>query len=125
MSSRFEAALSRFDQENSQDPNVIFHEGQASPREVLYAKWLTDWVLKLRPEASEPLRLPARSQHHSLCLRAKTLCWKKPLIQGPTLSETDFSLTDFLTQGCKKSVLNHAARRQIPQPCVPQSSAAE
>ena len=63
MSSRFEAALSRFDQENSQDPNVIFHEGQASPREVLYAKWLTDWVLKLRPEASEPLRLAARSQH--------------------------------------------------------------
>lgn len=63
MSSRFEAALGRFDQENSQDPNVIVHEGQPVARELIYAKWLTDWVLKLRPDASEPLRLAARSQH--------------------------------------------------------------
>src|SRR5436190_16697605 len=63
MSSRFEAALSRFDQENSQDPNTVVRDGHSSPRELAYSKWLTDWVLKLRPEASDALRLAARSQH--------------------------------------------------------------
>ena len=37
--------------------------GAAHPRELLYAQWLTDWVLKLCPEASEELRLAARCQH--------------------------------------------------------------
>ncbi len=37
--------------------------GKTYPREVLYAQWLTDWVLKLRPDASEALRLAARCQH--------------------------------------------------------------
>ena len=56
---KFEAALCQFDQENSRDPNV--ENGQ--PRELLYAQRLTDWVLKLRPDASEELRLAARCQH--------------------------------------------------------------
>ena len=38
-------------------------DGLAQPRELLYARWLTDWVLKLCPDASEPLRLAARCQH--------------------------------------------------------------
>jgi hypothetical protein len=60
---RFEAALRRFDQENSADPNRELINGLPQPRELVYAQWLTDWVLKLRPEASEELRLAARSQH--------------------------------------------------------------
>lgn len=56
---KFAAALRRFDEENSRDPNR--EAGQ--PRELLYAKRLTDWVLKLCPDASEPLRLAARCQH--------------------------------------------------------------
>jgi hypothetical protein len=60
---RFEAALRRFDEENALDPNVEQVAGVAHPRELIYAQWLTDWVLKLRPEASEPLRLAARCQH--------------------------------------------------------------
>ncbi len=56
---RFEAALIRFDEENSRDPNL---DG-SQPRELLYAKRLTVWILKLRPDASEALRLAARSQH--------------------------------------------------------------
>jgi hypothetical protein len=51
------------DEENSQDPNQLLIEGIQRPRELIYAQWLTDWVLKLSPEASEPLRLAARSQH--------------------------------------------------------------
>ena len=60
---RFAAALRRFDEENAQDPHVEQVAGVAHPRELLYAQWLTDWVLKLCPEASEELRLAARCQH--------------------------------------------------------------
>ena len=56
---KFTAAIRRFDEENSRDPNS--ESGQ--PRELLYAQRLTDWVLKLCPSASEPLRLAARCQH--------------------------------------------------------------
>jgi hypothetical protein len=53
---RFEAALRRFDEENSRDPNFETVEEVAHPRELIYARWLTDW-------ASEELRLAARCQH--------------------------------------------------------------
>jgi hypothetical protein len=67
---RFETALRRFDEENAQDPNRESDRGRSVPRELLYAQWLTTWVLRLRPDASEPLRLAARCQH--LCR------WKIP-----------------------------------------------
>jgi len=60
---RFAAALRRFDEENSHDPNSEIVDGVSHPRELLYAQWLTDWVLKLNPNASEELRLAARCQH--------------------------------------------------------------
>jgi Domain of unknown function (DUF4202) len=60
---RFFEALRRFDEENAQDPNLLVVEDVAHPQELLYAKRLTDWVLRLDPKASEPLLLAARSQH--------------------------------------------------------------
>src|SRR5688572_29360637 len=60
---RFEAALRRFDEENSRDPNREIVNGVGRPRELVYAERLTDWVLKLCPGASEELRLAARCQH--------------------------------------------------------------
>jgi uncharacterized protein DUF4202 len=60
---RFEAALRRFDEENSRDPNRQPMDPEALPRELVYARWLTGWVLRLKPEASEELRLAARCQH--------------------------------------------------------------
>ena len=62
-SERFKAAIRRFDEENSRDPNQEVVDGQSHPRESIYAQWLTDWVLKLSPAASEALRLAARCQH--------------------------------------------------------------
>jgi hypothetical protein len=56
---KFTAALRRFDEENSRDPN----SENSQPRELLYAQRLTNWVLKLHPNASEELRLAARCQH--------------------------------------------------------------
>jgi hypothetical protein len=67
---RFEAAMRRFDEENSRDPNSENVDGALHPRELIYAQWLTGWVLRLSPEASEALRLAARCQH--LCR------WKIP-----------------------------------------------
>jgi Domain of unknown function (DUF4202) len=59
---RFNKAMERFDKENSRDPNREPADG-GRPRELIYAEWLTHWVLRLCPSASEPLRLAARAQH--------------------------------------------------------------
>jgi hypothetical protein len=53
-SPRFTAAIERFDALNAQDP---------SGKEPTYARRMTQWLEKLSPDASEPLRLAARSQH--------------------------------------------------------------
>jgi Domain of unknown function (DUF4202) len=60
---RFAAAIARFDQDNAADPNVERSGDASEPRELFFAKKLTDWVLKLCPDASEELRLAARCQH--------------------------------------------------------------
>ena len=60
---RFKTAIRMFDEANSRDPNFEMVNGQALPRELSYAQWLTDWVLKLSANASEALRLAARCQH--------------------------------------------------------------
>ncbi len=59
----FEAALRRFDEENARDPNTETVDGITQPSELLYARRLHDWVLNLAPDASQELRLAARSQH--------------------------------------------------------------
>lgn len=85
---RFQAALRRFDEENARDPNTEVVDGAAHPREFIHARWLTEWVLRLCPEASEELRLAARSQHlcrwmiprHSYPMtRAGYLLWRGEL----------------------------------------------
>ena len=61
--SRFKTALQKIDLANAQDPRLIQFENESHPAELLYSQWLTDWVLRLQPDASEPLLLAARSQH--------------------------------------------------------------
>jgi Domain of unknown function (DUF4202) len=104
-STRFEAAIRCFDRENSLDPSLEIVEGVGRPRELLYAERLTDWVLKLHPDASEELRLAARCQH--ICrwmvprgsyemTRAGYLKWRNDLKQfhadkaGEILRETGY-----------------------------------
>lgn len=62
-SARFTAAVERFDAANAADPNRMVVDGAEQPYEVIYAQWLTDWVLRLAPDAPETLRLAARCQH--------------------------------------------------------------
>ncbi|MDB6024570.1 MAG: hypothetical protein JWM68_793 [Verrucomicrobiales bacterium] len=61
--SLFQRAIERFDQENSRDPNFEVVDGTKQPRELVYAKRLSDWVSVLAPDASEVLKLAARCQH--------------------------------------------------------------
>ena len=58
-----EQVIERIDQLNREDPNTELIGGIAHPRELLYAKRLTEWVLRLNPKASEALRIAARGQH--------------------------------------------------------------
>jgi len=62
-SEKFETAMALFDAENRQDPNRVIVDAVEHPRELFYAQRLTDWVNRLSPYPSEPLRLAARSQH--------------------------------------------------------------
>lgn len=55
--------IQKIDEFNATDPNVEIAERKGYPRELLYSQRLTHWVLKLNPQASEPLRIAARGQH--------------------------------------------------------------
>jgi len=85
---RFAEAIRRFDEENARDPNTLEINGERLPRELVYARWLTEGVLRLCPQASEALRLAARCQHlrrweiprESFPMdRAGYLRWRTPL----------------------------------------------
>ena len=60
---RFRNAVARFDEENGRDPTVVVVDQVAYPQELLYAMRLTEWVVRLQPDAAEDLLLAARSQH--------------------------------------------------------------
>ena len=62
-SERFQRAIECIDEENRRDPHGISVGGVEQPREWVYSTWVTEWVLKLRPEAPEAMLLAARSQH--------------------------------------------------------------
>lgn len=72
---RLQAAFARFDAANAEDPRRVALEGKEYPFELLYAQRMTHWLEQLAPDASETLRLAARSQH--LCR------WQIPRSQYP------------------------------------------
>lgn len=59
----FSQAVDAFDSANSKDPNFIEVNGFEKPYELIYANWLSEWVMKLNPNASEELQLAAKCQH--------------------------------------------------------------
>ncbi len=52
-----------FDAANAEDPNAITVDGKDQPKELVFAKRLTNTVMKLSPDASVALQLAARCQH--------------------------------------------------------------
>ncbi len=60
---RYENAIARFDAVNREDPNHESLKGKVIPKELLYAQRMSRWLKRHAPDASEALKLAARSQH--------------------------------------------------------------
>ena len=60
---RLRAAFARFDAANAEDPNREDVGGAAQPRELVYARRMTETLERFAPDASEAVRLAARCQH--------------------------------------------------------------
>ncbi len=60
---RFERAIAAIDAANADDPNRIVARGAERPKELAHAELATEWVQRLRPDASEELLLAARAHH--------------------------------------------------------------
>jgi hypothetical protein len=60
---RFERAIAAIDAANAADPNTVTVRGRTGRKELLHAELVTEWVRRLRPEASEALLLAARAHH--------------------------------------------------------------
>jgi len=60
---RFRGAIAAIDAANGEDPNRLVVRGETRPKELAHAELLTEWVLRLRPDASEALLLAARAHH--------------------------------------------------------------
>jgi len=56
---RFNQAIALFDAANAQDP----HQDQGLPKELLYARRMTEMIGRFAPEASEVAQLAVRAQH--------------------------------------------------------------
>lgn len=56
---RFDRAIALFDAANAEDPN----QDQGQPKELLYARRMTEMIGRYAPEASEVARLAVRAQH--------------------------------------------------------------
>jgi hypothetical protein len=60
---RLQRAIAAIDSRNAGDPNTIRIRGLERKKEQAHAEMVSDWLDRLRPEASEPLRLAARAHH--------------------------------------------------------------
>jgi hypothetical protein len=60
---RFERAVAAIDAANAGDPHRIVVRGVERPKELAHAELVTEWVRRLRPDASEELLLAARAHH--------------------------------------------------------------
>jgi len=59
----FGAAVAKIDAANAEDPNLEEVKGEKVPKELLYGERMAAMMEETYPEASEVLKLAARSQH--------------------------------------------------------------
>jgi hypothetical protein len=60
---RFEAAIAAIDAANADDPFTIEIDGVTRPKEQAHAELMTEWVLRLDPDATEAQLIAARAHH--------------------------------------------------------------
>jgi hypothetical protein len=56
-------AFELFDDYNKQDHHILIWNDVEYPAEYFYALQLYNWIIKLKPDASEALQLASRAQH--------------------------------------------------------------
>ncbi len=61
--SRLERAFAQFDRINASDPRMETVAGAREPKELLYARRMSERLDRFEPQASEALRLAIRAQH--------------------------------------------------------------
>lgn len=98
-SPRLEKVLELIDDYNRRDPRPAPAETGGEAYEFWYSKKLTEWVLRLRPDASDTLRIAARGQHigrwtsprsHYPMDRGGYLRWREDLKRFHAKTVTDF-----------------------------------
>lgn len=63
-STPFQRAKAAMDAAHAEDPQrETTDEAGEQPAELLYAQRMSDWLVRIAPEASEPLQLAVRAQH--------------------------------------------------------------
>ncbi|ART62052.1 DUF4202 domain-containing protein [Kushneria marisflavi] len=60
---RFDAAMAQLDALHAEDPRMETVDGEQVPYELLYAQRMSEWLERLRGDASETLQLAVRAQH--------------------------------------------------------------
>jgi hypothetical protein len=64
MGAQLERVLTRIDDANARDPNLeMDDDGSQRPAALLYGRRMSAWMDRLRPDASDELRIAARGQH--------------------------------------------------------------
>src|SRR5690606_7830812 len=61
--SRLQRAYRLLDERNARDPRRDVVDGREEPRELLYARRMSEMLEEYEPDASEVLRLAVRAQH--------------------------------------------------------------
>jgi hypothetical protein len=61
--SRRADAIAAIDAANADDPNTIEVRGASRPKEQAHAELMTEWLLRLDPEATDAQHLAARAHH--------------------------------------------------------------
>jgi ketosteroid isomerase-like protein len=60
---RLLAATDAIDRANAADPTAVTVRERTGPKEILHADLVTEWVLRLKPDAGDALLLAARGHH--------------------------------------------------------------
>ena len=60
---RFHRAIAAIDAANADDPETLSLKGEVVPKEQTHAEMALRWVERLRPDASEALKLASRAHH--------------------------------------------------------------
>lgn len=60
---RLERAIARIDAANAADPATLDYDGTRAPKEPTHARLMSEWIARLKPNASEALQVAARAHH--------------------------------------------------------------